>query len=197
MALAIALASAVVTAEFSTQLLQRTRHFHHRLNQLSSKLTTMRGKIASADREIAGMRITVEIDDSLRRILAEPDAHIIRLAPPGQTSQRVGVIAFSPALRRAAIEIAGLTALPTGNSFSLWWTRGKHAPPLWAARFSTGAGGKAGLMIALPAADQAIKGAIITADSPSTKDQPQGATILQGEVAPALAPSVKTRHKIG
>jgi membrane protein implicated in regulation of membrane protease activity len=197
MALAIALASAIVTAEFSTQLLQRTRHFHHRLNQLTSKLTTMRGKIASADREIAGMRITVEIDDSLRRILAEPDARIIRLAPPGQTSQRVGVIAFSPALRRAAIEIAGLTASPAGNSFSLWWTRGKHGPPLWAARFSAGAGGKAGLMIALPAADQTINGAMITADSSATKDQPQGATILQGEVAPALAPSVKTRHKIG
>jgi hypothetical protein len=52
-------------------------------------------------------------------------------------------------------------------------------------------------MIALPAADQTIKGAMITPDSSATKDQPQGATILQGEVAPALAPSAKTRHKIG
>jgi len=42
-----------------------------------------------------------------------------------------------------------------------------------------------------------INGAMITADSSATKDQPQGATILQGEVAPVLAPPVKTRHKIG
>jgi hypothetical protein len=197
MAAAIALGSAIVTAEFSTQLLERTRHFHRRLSQLSSNLATMRGKIASADREIAGMRVTVEIDDNLRRILAEPDARLIRLAPPGQTSQRVGVIAFSPALHRAAVEIAGLTASATDSSYSLWWTRGKHAPPLLAARFGTGTAGKAGLMIALPAGDQTIEGAMITTDSPASTEQPEGATILKGEVAPVLAPSAKTKHKIG
>lgn len=196
MALAMALACAIVVAEFSTELVARTRHFHHRLRQLSSNLDTMRGKIASADREIAGMRNTVEIDDNLRRILAEPDARLIRLAPPGRASQTAGVVAFSPLLQRAAIEIAGLPAPATGRLFKLWWMRGKRVP-LMAVRFSTGAAGKAALMIALPAGDQIIEGAMITADSPAAMAKPDGATILKGAVAPAPAPAENPKHKSG
>ncbi len=204
MALAIALGSAIVTAEFSTQLLQRTRHFHRRLNQLSSKLSAMRGEIASADREIAGMRVTVEIDDALRRILAAPDARLIRLAPPGQASPRTGVIAFSPALHRAAVEIAGLPTPAVGSLYSLWWIRGKHGAPLMAARFGLGTAGKAALMIALPAGESTIEGAIITTDSHTPTAQPDDPIVLQGAVAPVLAPpakpntnSAKPKHKLG
>jgi len=188
MALAIALGSAIVTAEFSTQLLQRTTHFRHRLNQLSSKLTTMRGKIASADREIAGMRVTVAVDEDLRRILEAPDARLIRLAPPGHASSGTGVIAFSPAMRRAAVEIAGLPASPVGDIYSLWWTRGTRGSPELAARFGAGVTGKAALTIALPAGDSTIDGAMVTTDSHTTTAQPEGTLILKGAVAPVLAP---------
>ena len=204
MALAIALGSAIVTAEFSTQLLQRTLHFHRRLNQLSSKLSTMRGEIDNADRQIAGMRVTVEISDDLRRILDAPDARLIRLAPPGQTLARTGVIAFSPALHRAAVEIAGLPAPPVGNLYSLWWTRGKRGAPLIAARFGIGTAGKAALLIALPAGDSTIEGAIITMDSRTMTAQPDGAVVLKGAVAPVLTPPAKPntnpakpKHKFG
>lgn len=191
MALAIALGSAIVSAEFSTELLRRATHLRHRLNQLSSKLTTMRGEIASADREIAGMRVTVAIDDELRRILDAPDARLIRLAPPGQASPRTGVIAFSPALRRAAVVIAGLPASVQGNIYSLWWTRGTRGSPLLAARFGAGAVGKAALTIALPAGDSTIDGAIVTTDSHPTASEPESPPILKGGVAPVLGPRLK------
>ena len=116
MAFAIAIACAVVAAEFSSALIARTRHFHNRLRQLSSNITAMRGKIASADREIAGMRTAVEVDDGLRRIIAEPDSRLIRLEAPGRATGPNGVIAFSPGLRRAAIEIGGLPVLPSGRA---------------------------------------------------------------------------------
>jgi hypothetical protein len=204
MALAIALGCAIVTAEFSTQLLRRTMHFRRRLNQLSSKLTAMRGEIANADREIAGMRVAVAIDEDLRRILDAPDARLIRLAPPGQASSRTGVIAFSPAMRRAAVEIAGLPAPPVGSLYTLWWTHGKSGSPSRAARFASEAAGKAALTIALPGGDSNIDGAIVTADSPAATAHPVGQVILKGAVAPVLAPSAKPgpnsakpRHKPG
>lgn len=204
MALALALASAIVTAEFSTQFLQRTRHFHRRLNQLSSNLSTMRSEIASADRELAGMRMTAELDDALRRILDAPDARLIRLAAPGPVSPRTGVIAFSPTLHRAAVEIAGLPAPAAGNLYALWWTRGKHDAPLLAARFGLGADGKAALMIALPPAESTIQGAIVATDSRTPAPPPEGTIVLQGAVAPVPVPrarpnldSVKIKHKAG
>jgi hypothetical protein len=194
MALAIAIASAMVTAEFSTALLERTRHFHYRLHQLSTNLDTMRGKVASADREIAGMRLTVEIDDDLRRILAEPDARLIRLAPPGRASQTTGVIAFSPALHRAAMELAGLPVIATGDQMNLWWTRSKRTPII-AAHFIPKAPGKAVLMIALPTADETIEGAMITVDSTAGGSKPESTPILKGTVAPARMPVAKPKHK--
>ena len=194
MALAIAIACAAVAAEFSSELLARTRRYHNRLRQLSSNIIKMRGEIASADREIAGMRIAVEADDNLRRILAEPDARLIRLAAPGRAAQPSGVIAFSAGLRRAAIEIAGLPAPPGGLVYDLWWICGKRGP-LKAARLSIGAGGKAALVIALPADGETIDSASVIADPSATIVKPAGDTILSGVVAPARAPSESPRHK--
>jgi hypothetical protein len=196
MALAIALACAVVAGEFSSALISRTRHYRDRLHQLTSNITAMRGRVARDDREIAGMRNTVEIEDDLRRILAAPDARLIRLAPPGRAAQTAGVITFSPALHTAAIQLAGLPAPAAGTFLNLWWTRGKHAP-LMAARLRPTAGGEAALTIVLPAADQVIEGAIVTVDSSAASTQPDGEMILKGTVARAPAPSGKTKHKGG
>jgi len=194
MALAIALACAAVTAEFSTTLSERTRHFRHRIGQLSSNLATMRGKIATDDREIAEMRNAVEIDDELRRILAAPDARLIRLEPSARASQAAGVIAFSAALRRAAIELAGLPSYAPDVALNLWWMGEKRAPVL-AVRLHPTRAGKAALMLELPAADQSIHGAMITADSAAPTAQPNGAIVLKGGVAAVPAPTAKGRHR--
>jgi hypothetical protein len=182
MALTIALGCLIITSEFSTELLERTRHLHHRLSQLSSTVATMRGEIASADREIAGMRDAVEIDDDLRRILAEPDARLIRLSSPDRDLHAVGVIAFSHALRNAAIELAGLPAPTTGRVFNLWWMRGTH-DLVMGGSVHLGAAGKAAFTIILPADDQVIAGAIVTADARAAAMQPSGAIILKGTVS--------------
>lgn len=196
MALAIAIACAAVAAEFSSELLARTRHYHNRLRQLSSNIIEMRGRIAIADRKIAGMRTAVEVDDNLRRILAEPDARLIRLAAPGRAAQPAGVIAFSPGLRRAAIEIAGLPAPPGDRVYDLWWICGKRGP-LKAARLDTAAGGKAVLVIALPPDGEAIDSASVIADPSAAVVKPAGDTILKGVVAPARVPSESSKRKNG
>ena len=164
--LQIAIGCAVVAAEFSSTLIERTRHYHTRLHQLASNLTVMRGEIASADREIAGMRTAVAVDDGWRRIIAEPDARLIRLKAAGSAAEAGGVIAFSPRLRRAAIEIGGMPALAKGRAYMLWWISGKRGP-LRAARIGLGTLDGAALMIALPDGGEAIeRKGIITTDLP-------------------------------
>ena len=138
------------------------------------------------------MRMAVEMDDNLRRILAQPDARLIRLMAPGRTSQSTGVIAFSPGLRLAAIELAGLPEPAAGRVYNLWWTRGNHHP-IMATRLHPGAGETA-LMIALPA-NQVVEGAVITADSSTVKEKPDGAAVLDGMVSRAPAPLERARHR--
>ena len=196
MAFALAIACAVVAAEFSSALIERTHHYRNRLHQLSSNLIAMRGEIASADREIAGMRSAVEVDDAWKRIIAEPDARLIRLTAPRRVTAAGGVIAFSPGLRRAAIEISGVPVLPRGRAYVLWWLCGKRGP-VRAARLSLGAADKAALMIALPGSGESIEGAIITTDSPSSIAKLSGDAVLQGAVVPLPTRLQIPKHKNG
>jgi hypothetical protein len=200
MALAIAIGCAIVAAEFSSTLLTRTLHYHRRLRQLTSNLTAMRGKIASADREIAGMRTAAEVDDSLRRIIAEPDSRLIKLEAPGRATTPNGVVGFSPGLRRAAIEIGGLPKLPGDGAYTLWWMCGKRGP-LRAGQMSPGAADKAALMIGLPAGGESIEGAIVTTDlttdSQASIARPSSVLVLKGAVLPSPGRSGSPKHKGG
>lgn len=196
MAFALAIGCAVVAAEFSSALIARTRHYHDRLRQLSSNISAMRGKIAHADREIAGMRTAAEVDDSLRRILAEPDSRLIRLEAPGRATAPDGVIAFSPGLRRAAIEIGGLPVVTGGSAYTIWWECGKRGP-LEAARITPGATGKAALVIAAPSASETIEGAIVTSDSAAARAKPVGESVLKGVVVRTPVRAEISKHKGG
>jgi hypothetical protein len=196
MTFALAIACAVVAAEYSSALIERTRHYHNRLRQLSSNIAAMRGKIAHADREIAGMRTAAEVDDGLRRIIAEPDSRLIRLEAPARATAPNGVIAFSPGLRRAAIEIGGLPVVSGGSTYTIWWECGKRGP-LKAARIGLGATDKAALVIALPSASEIIEGAIVTTDSQATIAKPSDDIVLKGAVVPATGRSEIPRRKGG
>jgi hypothetical protein len=196
MAFALAIACAMVAAEFSSALIVRSRYYHNRLRQLSSNISAMRGKIAHADREIAGMRTAAEVDDSLRRILAEPDSRLIRLEAPGHASRPNGVIAFSRGLMRAAIEIGGLSVLSGGSAYTIWWERGKRGP-LAAARIGLGATDKAALVIALPSATETIDGAIVTTDSEAASAKPAGEVLLRGVVVDTPVRAEISKHKGG
>ena len=195
MAFALAIGCAMIAAEFSSALIERSRHYHDRLRQLSSNISTMRGKIAQADREIADMRTAAEVDDSLRRILAEPDSRIIRLEAPGRAGRPNGVIAFSPGLRRAAIEIGGLPMTPGGSAYTIWWECGRRGL-LEAARIGVGVTDKAALVIAIPSASGIIEGAMVTSGSATASARPAGDVVLKGVLATPLHDEI-FKHKDG
>jgi Anti-sigma-K factor rskA, C-terminal len=196
MALAVAIACAAVTAEYSSTLFARTHYYRTRLHRLSSSITKMRGKITIADRELARMRNAAEVNDGWRRIIAESDYRLIRLAGRRPANAPAGLIALSPGLRRAAIEIHGLPVLPRGNAYVLWWTRGKQAP-LKAARLKLGDADKGALVIALPAHVEKIEGAILTVDSAASTAKPAGVPVLKGTIEPTPAPDRHSIHKSG
>ncbi len=156
----------------------------------------MRGKVAIADRELARMRDAAEVNEGWRRIIAEPDYRLIRLAGHHPANAPAGLIAFSPSLRRAAIEIHGLPVLPRGHAYVLWWTGGKRAP-LKAARLNLEDADKAALVITLPAHVEKIEGAILTVDSPASTAKSTGVPVLKGTLAPASAPAGLSTHKSG
>jgi len=195
MAFAVAIACAMVAAEFSSTLLARTRHYHNRLHQLSSNLTAMRGEIASADREIADMRNAAEVRDGLTRIIAAADARLIRLAAPVRASAPIGVIAFSPGLRRAAVEITGLPVISGGRVYTLWWTCGKRRTFKAARIVLLGATDKAALLMTLPPIGETIEGAMVTTDSQPSIAKPSGEIVLRGAVALTPARVESPRHK--
>ena len=201
MAFALAIASAAVTGEFSSALIERTRHFHFRMRELSSNISAMRTEIVRADREIEGMRTAAEVDDALKRIIAEPDSRVIRLEAPGRAIRPSGVIAFSPRLRRAAIDIDDLPALPDGGAYVVWWTCGKHAA-LRATELNRLSADQAATVIALPAGDKIIEGAIVTAESkvaklPGSRAQTASDPVLIGMVSSSRARPEISRHKGG
>jgi hypothetical protein len=200
MAFALALACAAVTAEYSTALIERTRHYHFRLHQLSSNISAMRGEIAVDDRKIARMRNAAEVDDGLRRIIAEPDSGLIRLEAPGRANSPSGVIAFSPGLRRAAIEIGGLPVLPNDGAYTLWWAYRKH-PALLATGFTLAGADQAAFIITLPANDKTIEGAFVTknltANSQAPNAKAPGEPVLQGRVVPSPARTEGSKRRSG
>jgi hypothetical protein len=196
MAVAVAIGCAAVAAEYSTALIGRTRNYHFRLHQLAANITTMRGEIASADREIAGMRTAAQLNDGLKKIIAEPDSRLIRLEAPGHAARPSGVIAFSAALRRAALAIDGLPALPNGGAYGLWWLGGKHAL-LKAAQIRPDSTDKAAIMIALPAGSETIEGAVIAADSIGSTARTWEEPVLKGMIAHGRARPAVSRRKGG
>jgi hypothetical protein len=153
----------------------------------------MRGEIAHAERELAGLRNAAAVRDAITRIIAAPDSRLIRLVAPARVTTPTGVIAFSPALHRAAVEITGLAPVPGGRGYTLWWICGKRSP-LKAARIVR-ATDKAALMVALPSVDETIEGAIMTTDSDPSITEPAGEIVLRGELTRSPVRPEIPQHK--
>jgi hypothetical protein len=169
MGLAFALACAIVALEFGSELSHRSQHYRNRISSLSSRLKAMRGEVANADRELAEMRTAVVTRDELNRILAAPDARLIRLIPAEHehftgtpSSAPHGLIVMSRKLGRAVFEVAGLTPLAAGQRYTLWWMVEKHRA-VKAAQFMTAGDGRATVAAAMPPEKTAIEECIVTA----------------------------------
>jgi hypothetical protein len=196
MALALALACAIVALETSSEMMHRSASYHRRLVQLVARIRQMRGEMATADQRIAGMRNEAAVGDRLGRILAAPDARLIRLGAPGAGPS--GLVAISRDLASAVCEVSNLPPARVGQSYMLWWMVEQRGP-VKAAQFQTTADGHATVIAQLPGRENP-SAAIVTVQPDDGTGKPAGAVKLKGAMAaaaarPAAKPSgrVKTR----
>jgi anti-sigma-K factor RskA len=179
MAFALAIACAIVAVESSFELFRRSDHYNHRLTYLASRVRQMRGEIASADRELASMRVEVAARDDLARVLAAPDAQLIKLTPPYRASSANGLVAISKKLDHAVLQVSGLPQPPHGSGYHLWLLVEK-GEPLDAAQFQIDAQGGAIVATQMPPREASIEASEVTVEPATGLSKPTGAIQLQG-----------------
>jgi len=189
MALALAMACAVVALETSSELTYRSASYHRRLAQLVGRIKQMRGQMATADRQIAGLRSEAAARDRLGHILAAPDTRLIRLGAP-RSGGPSGLVVISRSLTSAVCEVSNLPPAAVGNSYMLWWTVERRGP-IKAAQFQTAADGSATVIAQLRGGDDPAA-AIVTVQPDATADKPGGAVKLKGgPPVPAARPAAR------
>lgn len=173
MAAALAMGALIATIETNSDLVSRGAAFHRRLAQMSRQVAVMRTRLRNEDRELLAMRRAAAARDNLNAILAEPDAALMRLAPVSRDSAATGLAVISGKGRRAVIEVAGLPALGSAQSYALWWTPRK-GKPIKAAEFRVGKEGRAAIPAMPPADAAAIAGALVTLETDPSPAAPSG-----------------------
>ena len=179
MAFAAAIACAIIAVESSFELFRRADHYNHRLTYLASRVRQMRGEIASADRELASMRVEVAARDDLARVVAAPDAQLIKLAPPDRASSASGLVAISKKLDHAVLQVTGLPQPPRGSGYHLWLLVEK-GEPFDAAQFQTDAQGDAIVATQLPPHEVSVAASEVTVEPAMGSSKPTGAIQLKG-----------------
>jgi anti-sigma-K factor RskA len=179
MAFAAAIACASVAVESSFELFRRSDHYNHRLTYLASRVRQMRGEIASADRELASMRVEVAARDDLARVLAAPDAQLIKLVPPDRASSATGLVAISKKLDHVVLQVSGLPQPAHGSGFHLWLITEK-GEPFDAAQFQTDAQDEAIVAAQLPPHEASVAASEVTVEPATGSSTPTGAIQLKG-----------------
>ncbi len=182
MASAAAIACAIIAVESSFELFRRSDHYNHRLTYLASRVRQMRGEIASADLELASMRAEVAARDDLARVLAAPDAQLIKLAPPDRASSATGLVAISKKLDRAVLQVSGLPQPPRGSGYYLWLLV-ENGEPFDAAQFQTDAQGEAIVATQLSPHEAFVAASEVTVEPATGSSKPTGSIQLQGHAA--------------
>jgi hypothetical protein len=191
MAIALALASAMVALEMSSELLQRSSYYRHRLLRLTGHIHEMRGQIDTADRQIADMRDEVAARQDLPLILAASDVRLFPLNPP-TGGEGKGFVAMSRKVGNAVIEVTDLPQLKMEQNYTLWWTFTRRAPSR-AVDFRVAADGHATAAAKMPSPGGEVTAALVTVETDVEHPTPGGAIKLRGVASKPVAKSTMKR----
>jgi hypothetical protein len=160
MAVALVIACIVVAAEMVGEFGQIASHFRRRADHLQARVSQMEARLNRADREVAEMRSQAASHAEFDRILAAPDAQLIRLEPPAPRHGPGAALVVSQKLSAAALDVANLPPV-AGHDYQLWWIA-KRGAPVAAIQFNPTAPDQASGVIRLPIPRGEIEGAEIT-----------------------------------
>ncbi len=182
MALAVSIATSVVTIEMSQSLARRTNYLNRRVAALNATVRTLKKQTTVVQRKLGSERERATVGETFEKILFAPDLRTIKLAPPDK-SAAAGILAMSESANAAMLEASGLT--PSGDSevYRIWWVP-KRGAAVWAADFLVGEDGTATVPVDLPRPRQRAPTIEITLQDEAYADDPWGPVALRGHLAP-------------
>ena len=193
MGLAVAIATSIVLVELSSTLAARTNRYLHKVATMNQTVAQLKHHILSIEHRDAAASQREATNDILKRIIAAPDARMIKLGGTGPETNAVatsespspsGALLASEKIGSAILQVAGFTAPAKAHLYRVWWQQ-KHNPDSLAAEFTPDPDGKATVPIPLPPKD-ATTITVTLEPSPETQ-HPTGPVILKGRITPTTS----------
>jgi len=195
MSLAIAIASAIVTADLSKALTHQTNYVNRRAAAFNSLVRSLRNQNASAQKKLGSEREHASVGEVFEKILFAPDLRTIKLTAPNEKEDRAkagaqsdgirdpsGRLAMSESAGGAMLEASGLKPSENFKVYRIWWIP-KRGAPVWAADFLVGDDGLATVPVDLPPARLRDPSISVTLEDETYADLPTGPVALKGDAA--------------
>lgn len=208
MAVAISIASLIVTSELAGSLAARTHYVNRRVASLNAIVRDLRRQSAVTQRKLGSERERASVGEMFEKILFAPDLRTIKLAAPSAKDKdrekgtvptdgvqlATGRLAMSESAGGAMLEASGLK--PTGDFqvYRIWWMPRRGAP-IWAADFLVGEDGVATVPVDLPTGRQKDQSIDVTLENESYAEAPIGRVVLKGDAAHAESKAQSARKK--
>jgi anti-sigma-K factor RskA len=190
MGLAAAIAAFIVLVELSNTLAARTNRYLHHVAVMNQTLSQLKHHLISIEHRNAAAAQRESTDDILKRIIAAPDARMVRLGGIGPESNVVAATSFPPpsgalvasdTIGSAILQVAGFPAPGKNKLYRLWWQQ-KRKPDVLAAEFTPASDGKATVRIPIPPKDTST--ITLTLEPTPETQHPTGPAILKGHLTP-------------
>ena len=178
-AAAAAIAFAVLSGNYVSQIAATRQEDSAQIGALSRQARTLTSELEDRDRELATLHSQISVSGQLTQAMLAPDARIIRLGPLPPAPDSTGVVAVTPSGNHAVLQVAGLPQPPPGKEYELWWI-GSKSGPLRAAVFAPTARGDATVASTLPPTGEQLLASAITLEPAGGLDKPSGAMYLKG-----------------
>ncbi len=181
MALAVSIASSIVTIELSKALARRTNYLNRRVAALNSTVRSLKRQTTAVQRKLGSERERATVGETFEKILFAPDLRTIKLAPPDKSTAN-GILAMSESANAAMLEANGLRPSGDLQVYRIWWVP-KRGAAVWAADFLVGEDGTATVPVDLPPPRQRAPTIEITLEDEAYADDPSGPLALRGHLA--------------
>jgi len=178
-AAAAAIAFAVLSGNYVSQIAATRQEDSIRISALSRQARTLASELEDRDRELTALHDQISVSGQLTQAMLAPDSRIIRLGPLPPAPDSTGVVAVTPSGNHAVLQVAGLPQPPPGKEYELWWI-GSKSGPLRAAVFAPTAHGDATIASTLPPTGEQLLASAITLEPAGGVDKPSGAMYLKG-----------------
>jgi len=178
MAIALALASALVTVEFAIALSRRTHLLNRRIDRLSADLRELRHVQSRTWNKLGVARVEASEGELFGKILFAPDLKLTKLAGTSESAGAMGVLAVSPQAAAAMLGVSGLKALDEGKVYRIWFYP-RRGVARWIDDFIVEDDGKATVAVDFPQAKSAQGTIVVTLESQDYAEEPSGPVQLK------------------